>query len=80
VATAVGGIPEVLPEMAGILVPVHQPHELGTALVEVFERHFDPAAIAAHAATFRWDENIDRLEHTLQRVAAGEPAHLGANA
>jgi len=80
VATAVGGIPEVLPETAGLLVPPHQPHELGTALVEAFERHFDPAVIAAHAATFRWDENIDRLEHTLHRVAAGEPAHLGANA
>jgi HAMP domain-containing protein len=36
--------------------------------------------IASHAATFRWDENIDRLEHTLHRVAAGQPAHLGANA
>ncbi|WP_426284784.1 glycosyltransferase family 4 protein [Luteibacter sp. E-22] len=80
VATAVGGIPEVVPHHAGILVPPHQPRELGTALVEVFERHFDPATIAAHAATFRWDENIDRLERMLGRVAAGAPAHLGANA
>lgn len=80
VATTVGGIPEVVPTFAGILVPPHQSHELGTALVEAFERHFDPEAIAAHAATFRWDENIDRLEHTLDRVVAGAPAHLGANA
>lgn len=80
VASSVGGIPEVLPAHAGILVPPHQPHELGVALVEAFERHFDPAAIAAHAATFRWDENIDRLERMLGRVAAGSPAHLGANA
>ncbi|SEO95648.1 Glycosyltransferase involved in cell wall bisynthesis [Luteibacter sp. UNC138MFCol5.1] len=80
VASSVGGIPEVLPTHAGILVPPHQPHELGVALVEAFERHFDPAAIAAHAATFRWDENIDRLERMLGRVAAGSPAHLGANA
>jgi glycosyltransferase involved in cell wall biosynthesis len=80
VATAVGGIPEVVAETAGILVPAHQPHELGTALVEAFERRFDSVVIATHAATFRWDENIDRLEHTLHRVAAGEPAHLGANA
>lgn len=71
VATAVGGIPEVVPDHAGILVPPHQPHELGTALVEAFERRFDPAAIAAHAATFRWDENIDRLERVLLRAAAG---------
>jgi len=80
VATSVGGIPEVLPPHAGILVPPHQPHELGVALVEAFERHFDAEAIAAHAASFRWDENIDRLERLLGRVAAGSPAHLGANA
>ena len=80
VATSVGGIPEVVPPHAGILVPAHQPHELGVALVEAFERHFDAEAIAAHAASFRWDENIDRLERMLGRVAAGSPAHLGANA
>jgi len=71
VATAVGGIPEVVPDHAGILVPPHQPHELGIALVEAFERHFDAAAIATHAATFRWDENIDRLERVLLRAATG---------
>jgi glycosyltransferase involved in cell wall biosynthesis len=85
VATTVGGIPEVVPDHAGILVPPHQPHELGTALVEAFERHFDPVAIAAHAATFRWDENIDRLERLLTQAAvppvgagyAGDPAVAG---
>ncbi|MEX1827179.1 glycosyltransferase family 4 protein [Luteibacter sp. CQ10] len=80
VATTVGGIPEVVPSYAGILVPPHQPHELGTALVEALERHVDAQAIAAHAAGFRWDDNIDRLERVLARVAAGEPLHLGAKA
>jgi glycosyltransferase involved in cell wall biosynthesis len=75
VATAVGGIPEVVPGHAGILVPPHQPHELGAALVEAFERHFDPAAIADHAGTFRWDENIERLERVLAHAAGeGRPA------
>ncbi|WP_081996519.1 glycosyltransferase family 4 protein [Luteibacter sp. 9133] len=73
VATHVGGIPEVVPRHAGILVPPHQPHELGTALIEALERHFDATAIAGHAATFRWDENIDRLERILTHVA-----HVGA--
>jgi len=77
VATAVGGIPEVVPEYAGILVPPRQPHELGVALVEAFERHFDPVAIAEHAATFRWDDNIDRLERILARAAERLPAHIG---
>ncbi|NID14526.1 glycosyltransferase [Luteibacter yeojuensis] len=85
VATTVGGIPEVVPDLAGILVPPHQPHELGVALVEAFERHFDPAAIAEHAATFRWDENIDRVERVLAQAAttpvgagyAGDPAAAG---
>ncbi|HEY4293680.1 glycosyltransferase family 4 protein [Luteibacter sp.] len=74
VATTVGGIPEVVPSLAGILVPPHQQHELGAALVEAFERHFDPAAIAAHAATFRWDENIDRVERVLLHAVGARPA------
>jgi glycosyltransferase involved in cell wall biosynthesis len=73
VATHVGGIPEVVPAHAGILVPPHQPHELGTALVEAFECHFDTHAIAAHAATFRWNENIDRLERILTQVVRQTP-------
>jgi len=80
VATAVGGIPEILPAHAGILVPPHEPRELALALVASLDRHYDNAAIAAHAAGFRWDDNIDRLEQALAQVLGEARAHLRANA
>jgi glycosyltransferase involved in cell wall biosynthesis len=79
VATRVGGIPEVLPDHAGILVPVQDQAALEAALLEATARTWDHARIADHARGFRWDDNIDRLERILQAVAAGEqPAASGA--
>ncbi|QWT21708.1 glycosyltransferase family 4 protein [Bacillus sp. NP157] len=80
VATSVGGIPEVVPTFAGILVPAHHPDLLARALADMLDRHVDAEAIAAHATSFRWEDNIDRLERMLGRVAAGAPAHVSANA
>ena len=80
VATSVGGIPEVLPPCAGILVPAHRPDELGVALTTSLDRHYDREAIVAHAATFRWDDNIDQLDRALTHAVAEAQAHLGANA
>jgi glycosyltransferase involved in cell wall biosynthesis len=70
VATRVGGIPEVLPEYAGVLVPVQDQPALESALLEATSRSWDHDAIAAHARGFRWDDNIDRLEQILQDAAA----------
>ncbi|WP_254063358.1 glycosyltransferase family 4 protein [Rhodanobacter sp. L36] len=72
VATRVGGIPEVVPDDAGILVPVQDRTALEKALLEATARSWDHARIAAHARGFRWSDNIDRLEQILQSVAAGE--------
>jgi len=82
VATRVGGIPEVVPDYAGILVPMQDQAALETALLEATAKTWDHARIANHACSFRWDDNIDRLERILQVVAAGEmPAASGpANA
>ncbi|MGF6496014.1 glycosyltransferase involved in cell wall biosynthesis [Luteibacter sp. 621] len=80
VATAVGGIPEVVPGFAGILVPAHHPDLLAGALSDMLGRHVDGEAIAAHATSFRWEDNIDRLEHMLERVAGAAPAHVSMNA
>jgi Glycosyltransferase len=80
VATAVGGIPEVVPTFAGILVPARHPEQLAEALAEMLDRPVDAEAIATHATSFRWEDNIDRLEHMLERVAAGAPAHVSMNA
>ena len=69
VASRVGGIPEVLPDYAGLLVPPRDPAALAAALIEASSRAWDPHRIAAHAAGFRWDDNINRLERLLQAVA-----------
>ena len=68
VATRVGGIPEVVPDYAGILIPPRDRHALSRALIEASERHWDPHRIALHAAGFRWEDNVDRLERILQEV------------
>jgi glycosyltransferase involved in cell wall biosynthesis len=71
VATDVGGIPEIVDERDGILVPPAQPAALADALVEMVARRaaLDPAAIAARAASrfsfeavgATWDEVYARL-------------------
>ncbi len=58
VATDVGGIPELVNEKCGILVPPHQPEALGAALRSACSRSWDSDGIAA---TFRrgWKEVAD---------------------
>jgi len=65
VATRVGGIPEVLPEHAGILVNAHDRIGLEGALIDALGKPWDTAQIAAHATRFRWDENIQQLSDIL---------------
>jgi glycosyltransferase involved in cell wall biosynthesis len=76
VASRVGGIPEVVPEYAGILVPPHEREALSAALIEASGRAWDSAGIAAHARGFRWNDNVDRLDRILQAVAAGYSPEL----
>lgn len=71
VATRVGGIPEVVPEFAGILVPAHERKILSTALIDACGRVWDSAGIAAHASGFRWGDNVERLDRILQAAATG---------
>lgn len=65
VATDVGGIPEVVPLQAGILVAAGNRQALSSALVEATDRQWDPAAIASHAHAFRWQDNIQKLDSIL---------------
>jgi glycosyltransferase involved in cell wall biosynthesis len=78
VATRVGGIPEVVPEWAGILVPPHDIPALASALVEAGQRDWDDERIAAHAAGFRWEDNVDRLDAIMRGVADRAPSSVGA--
>jgi glycosyltransferase involved in cell wall biosynthesis len=69
VATRVGGIPEVLPEHAGILVNAHDRNGLEGALIDALGKTWDTEQIAAHASRFRWDENIQQLSDILEAAA-----------
>jgi glycosyltransferase involved in cell wall biosynthesis len=59
VATNVGGIPELVDQQCGILVPPHDPVQLRQALENALSRSWDAAEIAA---TYRrgWDEVADK--------------------
>jgi len=48
VATKVGGIPEIMSDECGSLVPARAPVALAQALASVLERDWDAAAISAH--------------------------------
>ena len=77
VASHVGGIPEVVPEYAGILVPPHAVEALSVALIQATGKSWDSVQITAHAGNFRWEDNISRLEHILQAVIAPGPVPVG---
>lgn len=72
VATRVGGIPEVLPGHAGVLVAAHDRAALGQALADSLGREWPRDAILEHAGRFRWDDNVRHLDRIL-REAAGAP-------
>ncbi|HUA82026.1 MAG TPA: glycosyltransferase [Dyella sp.] len=65
IATRVGGIPEVVPLYAGILVPPHQREALSAALIEAGTRRWNHKHIAMHARGFRWEDNISQLDAIL---------------
>jgi glycosyltransferase involved in cell wall biosynthesis len=79
VASRVGGIPEVVPHYAGILVAPHQRQALSTALIEASARRWNHKRIAAHARGFRWEDNIRQLDAILH-AAVESSATAGASA
>jgi glycosyltransferase involved in cell wall biosynthesis len=73
IATRVGAIPEVVPDGAGILVPVDDPAALADALRKLIEdpsvrrQHADNAALAA-ARFATWPETATRIASALDAV------------
>ncbi|MGA9072258.1 MAG: glycosyltransferase [Terracidiphilus sp.] len=60
VATNVGGIPEILSDACGALVPPRDAGALALALASVLDRHWQAASIAAHGSR-SWQTVADEL-------------------
>ena len=71
VATHVGGVPEVVPELAGILTPAHDIAALSHAIVVALDRRWRGDLILEHARRFSWEANVDELCETMFGAAHG---------
>jgi len=71
VATAVGGIPEIVDsELGDLAVHAEDVGALESALRTSLRRTFDPAAFARKRESLRWDPLIDRLHSVFERAVA----------
>jgi teichuronic acid biosynthesis glycosyltransferase TuaC len=77
VATAVGGIPELVHGHAGTLVPAREPRALGEALVETLARSHDASSISAELARPDWAGSARLLYESLLQ-ALGSAAREAA--
>ncbi|HSN69946.1 MAG TPA: glycosyltransferase family 4 protein [Steroidobacteraceae bacterium] len=80
VATRVGGIPEVVPECAGLLVQPQAIEELSDALIAALDRPWEPSSITQHAERFDWQRSADALLEVLRRAVGAPHAALVAPA
>jgi teichuronic acid biosynthesis glycosyltransferase TuaC len=72
VATAVGGVPDVLsrPEL-GALAPAKDPTALGAAIATAVRTDYDPTVVAALGARGGWDASAAALYTVLAEAAGG---------
>jgi glycosyltransferase involved in cell wall biosynthesis len=70
VASRVGGIPEVLEDEAGLLVPPRDVARLTDALGEALARSWDPAAIVRLSRRFSWHTNVRQMLDVLEEATA----------
>lgn len=70
VATAVGGIPEIMTAATGVLAAPRQPESFAAALAKALKHPWDPEAIRAHARRFSWSSNAEHVYTILQQAVA----------
>ncbi|MFC1641566.1 glycosyltransferase [Myxococcota bacterium] len=71
VATAVGGVPELLEDKRGILVPAEDPDALSLGLAEALDRTWDANAIRQSVEHLTWDAFGRTFERVLRRAVHG---------
>ncbi|MBN1503846.1 MAG: glycosyltransferase [Candidatus Eisenbacteria bacterium] len=72
VGTAVGGLPEVVPEGTGILVEARNPAALAGALEEALNRAWNEEGLAAHGRKFSWESVVAEIEAVYAGLKSGE--------
>jgi len=86
VATAVGGVPEmVIDGVTGLLVPAQEPHEMGRALVQLVydparRRSMGEAGRNCVVSRYSIERSVEALQETYAKVAArgGSKRHRSA--
>ncbi|MEI8314494.1 MAG: glycosyltransferase [Verrucomicrobiota bacterium] len=73
VATAVGGIPEVMTEETGILAAPAVPESLAHGLHQALQRVWDADRIRQHAMRFNWQANAEQMEAILKEAVVNYP-------
>ncbi|WNO09047.1 glycosyltransferase [Teredinibacter sp. KSP-S5-2] len=68
IATAVGGIPEILCEGEGLLVPLHDTQALISAIRTGLESNWNRKAVAEGAQRFTWEENIANVNAAIDKA------------
>ena len=74
VATNVGGIPEILSDECGRLVPSREPAALARALASVLDRNWDAVAISARRSR-SWSTVASELLEIFESLVSTRPAH-----
>ena len=77
VATNVGGVPEIMNENCGLLVPPRDAQALATALGKALDRHWDAADVAAHGGR-SWDAVAAELVLILEELVAARRTRAGS--
>ncbi len=70
VATAMGGIPEIMTPATGVLASPKQPESFAAALSKALQKKWDAAAIRAQAAHYNWSSNAAQVQAILQQAIA----------
>ena len=70
VATAVGGIPEIVSQgVTGLLVPTPEPVALAAALDAALVKDWDRSAIQQHASQFTWQKNKEQMLQAFEKIS-----------